>query len=385
MARSLKILALEPYPALSHRLFLEGLARHSRHRWVTESLPPRTWKWRMRTAALAFADTVRRHRPDLLLASDYLNLAELAALAGPLPPTVVYFHENQLTYPLQEGERRDLHFGLTHLYSILTAQMVFFNSHYHRGSFLEALDGLLDMIPDLPTVHLRETVHRRCRVLPLGTEFAVDAAPPSFERGAQQIDSSRRDRPPVILWAHRWEYDKDPPTFVDAVDSLAREGWSFSVRILGQRFRQIPSSLAQLRERWGSRLLEEDFVDDRRRYRELVADSDITFSTARHEFFGLGTLEALSLGLYPVLPDDLAYPELLPEALRDDRRFLYRRQDGPLPALRDALRAVGEDGETARAWTGARRQILEFSARFHWSRLAPLWDKELERLVTTAQ
>ena len=48
----------------------------------------------------------------------------IRALLPPGPrevPMVTYFHENQLTYPLQGDERRDVHFALSHLHSILAS------------------------------------------------------------------------------------------------------------------------------------------------------------------------------------------------------------------------------------------------------------------------
>ena len=58
------VLAMEPYAAPSHMAFLRGLQAHSQHRWELLTLPPRKWKWRMRTSALHFAAALAvRPRP----------------------------------------------------------------------------------------------------------------------------------------------------------------------------------------------------------------------------------------------------------------------------------------------------------------------------------
>ena len=119
----LRIEVLEPYDAVSHRLHWEGLQRFSAHDWRISSLPPRLWKFRMRTASIHFADQIgARDRagespPDLWVASEYLSVAEFLPLLPPRwrsVPVVVDFHENQLTYPLQPGEQRDHHFAFNH-------------------------------------------------------------------------------------------------------------------------------------------------------------------------------------------------------------------------------------------------------------------------------
>src|SRR5688572_26580134 len=133
MKQRLRILALEPYHGLSHAAFLEGYARLSRHEVEIWSLPPRKWKWRMRGAAYHFADLARRPgaaAPDLVLASDFLNLCEWRALAPARfggAPALLYFHENQVTYPLGELAPRDFHYGWINLSSALAADRVLFN------------------------------------------------------------------------------------------------------------------------------------------------------------------------------------------------------------------------------------------------------------------
>ncbi|MCA9437392.1 MAG: DUF3524 domain-containing protein, partial [Candidatus Omnitrophica bacterium] len=125
----MKILALEPYHGGSHRAFLEGWSERSEHDWTILGLPPYKWKWRMRHSAIHFAGETERsflgeNRPDLLFCSDMLNLAELVGLL-PRPlaevPKVVYFHENQLTYPVVAESERDYHFGYTNMTTALAA------------------------------------------------------------------------------------------------------------------------------------------------------------------------------------------------------------------------------------------------------------------------
>ena len=46
-------------------------------------------------------------------------------------------------------------------------------------------------------------------------------------------------------------------------------------------------------------------------------------STAVHEFFGIGVIEATSAGAVPLLPDRLAYPELLKTMGLEGDDYLY--------------------------------------------------------------
>lgn len=361
MARPVRrVLAIEPYLAGSHRLFLDGLSRWSRHEWAIASLPPRKWKWRLRTSALHFAEVVAKDGPwDLLFVSDFLNLAELIALL-PSPardiPAIVYFHENQLTYPMQDGERRDVHFALNHLYAMLASEAVAFNSCYHRDQFARELQKLLAMVPDVATRPWYASAMSKVSVLPIGHD----------------LDAVRLRSPvqvPIILWNHRWEYDKNPAGFLEALVELDARGTEFRVRLLGQKFETVPVEFSEIIARMGPRLDRIGYVSDREEYLEQVRGADIVVSTAHHEFFGLGTLEALRLGLYPVLPNDLAYPELLPDDDAIRKLFLYDRSLGLADPLARALEGVrrGEHLES-------RAAILRHTDRFHWSSLAPHYD-----------
>ena len=368
--RSLRIAVWEPYAALSHRLFWEGLRDHSRHRIVVEMLPARHWKLRMRTASFHFAQCAQREEaenrppPDLIVASEYLSIAEVIGL---LPqswrdiPMVVDFHENQLTYPLLEGESRDLHFAFSHLHAGLTARRVIFHSHYHRQEFLQALPEILRPVTDVDTRELPRLFAERSVVLPLGTEV-------------QRGQPSRPTDIPTVVWAHRWEYDKGPDRFVEAVEECRSRRVPLRVRLLGQRFREVPTALERLRDTLGDDLIEGGFVADRGEYLADLAEGDLAMSTARHEFFGLSTLESLRLGLLPVLPADLAYPELLPRSARQFP-FLYRERSSGADALEEGIELVR--GGKAHP---LREEIVSFTQKFHWSEVIQQYDELFDQV-----
>jgi len=364
----MKVLAIEPYGARSHVAFLEGLAAASRHEWQLEVWPPRFWKWRMGTAALGARDLVAAGDHDVLFVSDYLNLAELRAILPPGKrdiPVVMYFHENQLTYPLREGERRDVHHGLSNVHGVLAADHALFNSDFHRRAFVEGAGALLGRAPDLDLGWVAGAIAERSSVLPLGSNLEA--------RGARSLAA---DEDLVIAWNHRWEYDKAPEVLVQVATELEARGFGFQLVLLGERFRKRPAALDELEARFAHRIAFSGFADSRAEYLAWLDRSHVQFSSARHEFFGLSTLEGLRRGLLPVLPDDLAYPELLPDELRRHPHLYPRSAEDPgVQAAADALVATAE---LLRA--GAAPATAAWTERFRWSALGPRYDTVLESL-----
>ena len=171
---------MEPFFGGSHRAFVLGLQRHSRHRIHRFSLPAELWKWRLRSAALALSRKVLRGpRPQVLFASSMMDAAHLRALLGPhAPPMAFYFHENQLGYPTPDGKGADLHLGITNVASALAADRVVFNSRFHRDDFLRRLPEFLRRLPPPRPTGLAAALRRRMRVLHPG----VDLPPPPRDR-----------------------------------------------------------------------------------------------------------------------------------------------------------------------------------------------------------
>ena len=331
----MRIAAIEPYFGGSHQAFLEGWRDFSRHRIDIFDLPARKWKWRMRGAALHFAEVLRDRLDDYdaLFTSDFLSLADFVALAPGASslPKIVYFHENQLTYPYQFETERDYQFPFTNITTCLAADLVFFNSAFHRSSFLDALGPFLARMPDFRPQGVVSAIENKSRVLHLGVDMRElrQAAPPP-------------QGPALILWNHRWEFDKNPDLFFKIMCDLDRAGLDFRLAVAGERYREAPPVFEEARKKLRHRIEHWGHLPSRKDYVGLLRKSDIVVSTAIHEFFGVAVLEAVAAGCYPLLPNALSYPELLPQESHD--RHLYDTS----ARLQEKLRAAVKDIDTIR-------------------------------------
>jgi len=338
----LDVMVLESYHGGSHAAFVDTFMAGSRHCCRLARLPARKWKWRMRGAAmwLLFEDRGWLDGPiDVLLCSDMLDVAALRAM-GPRrlsqTPMVCYFHENQLTYPLSEHDRRDYQYAVTNITSCLASDEVWFNSAFHRDSFLSAATAFIEKMPDYRPRSVIETIRQRSRVVMPGVDMPG---------GHTSGDPNPVDRhgPPRVLWCHRWEFDKNPQPFLAAMAKLSRAGIAFELVLTGEQFRTAPPAFAAYREVLAPHVVHEGFIEHRAAYLETVSSCDVVVSSAIQENFGLAVVEAIACGARPVLPNRLAYPEIIPQ--RFHQACLYESDD----RLYDHLRAVlcGDHGAIA--------------------------------------
>ncbi len=367
----MQVLALEPYYDGSHKAFLEGWLTHSRHHWHTWSLPGYKWKWRMRHGAITFAQQwaeagKTEYAPDVLFCSDMLNLAEFLGLA-PAPlrncPSVLYFHENQLTYPVRHSDERDLQFAMTNMTSALAADAVWFNSEFHRREFLSALDAFLKRMPDYQ---------------PLDAPAAISAKSRVVHPGIPPLPCPARvpKTPLHILWAARWEHDKDPEAFFRAIDALQRLGTPFQLSVIGQHFQTIPPVFEQARIRLRGHIAHWGYQPDRTQYETVLGQADVVVSTAQHEFFGIGVVEAIAAGALPLLPRRLAYPEILDlDRTPEMAGYFYDGSDTGLCHSLDQLAQAKQAGTFP-----SPAPAIQAVQRFLWSQQAPRLDRMLEAM-----
>lgn len=379
----MRIGLLSPYHGGSHQAWAEGLMRFSKHEFTLFSLPDRFWKWRMHGGAITLAKQFMASDKqfDLLLTTDMLDVTTFLALTREKTadlPIILYMHENQLTYPLpankntgpmrHQGGKRDWHYVFINYASMLAATHILFNSHFHRDTLLAALPKFLKQYPEHNELDSVEAIRNKSEVLAVG----IDLQRLSDCEISEAAQSPRHpiSQSPLILWNQRWEYDKNPEAFLAALYELAAERMAFRVALCGPFFGKRPFLHDEAQQKLGGRLIHLGYANANR-YRELLWEADITLSTAHHEFFGISIIEAIYAETFPILPNRLSYPEIIPPELHSV--CLYEGDEGMLAKLRWTLTNVAE----LRPFVAGLKTAV---SRYDWSRLILQYDQKLFNL-----
>jgi len=367
---ALKILLLEPYFTGSHAAWALGCQDFSRHQVEILSLKGQFWKWRMHGGAVTLARRFLAgdYQPDLIVATDMLDLAGFLALTRRRTagiPAAVYFHENQLAYPWSPDDRdiaqqRDHHYGFINYASALAADAVFFNSRYNKDSFLNALQPFLKHFPDFNELSTIDEIQRKSSVLPLGLDLS------RFDHYKQQNDPG----PPIVLWNHRWEFDKNPAEFFQALNAVDASGVNFRLALLGENFRNVPAEFQAAKSRYGSRIVHYGYAKSMADYAGWLWRSHVLPVTSRHDFFGISVIEAVYCGCRPLLPKRLAYPEIFAD--ENQAGIFYNDFDDLTRRLREAL---------VQADTPHNASLRQGIEKYHWENMAPIYDAAFEDVV----
>lgn len=310
--------------------------------------------------------------PDVIVATDMLDLTTFLALTRERTsktPTAVYFHENQINYPWSPKDRdlqraRDKHYGFINVASAVAADRVFYNSRYHMESFVDALPRFLGQFPDHQEMSRVDDITDKSSVLPLGLDLRrMDDVEPKDDK--YDVDGESR---PVVLWNHRWEYDKNPGEFFEVLADLYARNRPFGLVVLGEQFDVIPDAFVTGLKRLSERIIHSGYTESRDEYARWLRRSDVIPVTSHHDFFGASVIEAMYCRCVPILPRRLAYPELIPDELHE--RGFYNDKDDLTGRLDKLLAAPGDlDPEPFRA----------VASRFDWDIIAPLYDDAFER------
>lgn len=363
----MKILLLEPFFTGSHKAWAEGYQKHSQHQVDILSLSGHHWKWRMHGGAVTLARMFLEagHKPDLILASDMLDLTTFLALTNNSgTASAIYFHENQLTYPWSPNDvdidlKRDNHYAFINYTSAMMADAVFFNSTYHRESFLNEVPQFLKQFPDYNELESVEIIKRKSQVLHLGMDLK------KFDQYSEVEKSSK----PLIIWNHRWEYDKNPEEFFKALLILADEGLDFEVSVLGESYPKKPSIFSEAKAQLGNRIVQFGFAESFEEYAQWLWKGDILPVTSNQDYFGGSVVEAIYCNCHPLLPNRLAYPEHIPKSQYGE--MLYISFDDLVNKLRFLLKDISAT---------RKMRTTSFVEKYNWSVMAKVYDEALSRI-----
>jgi glycosyltransferase involved in cell wall biosynthesis len=306
----MKILLLDPYMGQSHKAWATGYKKNSKHEVEILGLSGHHWKWRMHGGAVTLARRFNESEfvPDLILATDMLDLNLFLSLTRQKTsqiPVALYFHENQLTYPRSAMDsdilqQRDNHYGFINFTSALAAGLVLFNTEYHQNSFLAALPAFLKQFPDHNELQAVEIIKHKSQVLALGMDLQ------KFDMA--KTKAKRKNEIPVLLWNHRWDYDKNPKQFLELLKVLKSRAFKFRLIVLGQGNVENFPVFDEIRALCAEELIQFGHVESMEEYASFLCMANILPVTSNQDFFGASVIEAVYCGAFPILPDRLAYP-----------------------------------------------------------------------------
>ncbi len=358
----MKVLLLEPFFGGSHKDFATGLKAHSIHEIILETLPARFWKWRMRGSALHFIHHIKDlQKYDAIIASSMMDLTDFKALANiSLPPILLYFHENQLSYPLSPNEKRDSHLGFTNIISALCADKVIFNSEFHLKDFINAMKPAINQRPDYEPKWMIEKIKEKSGVIYPGCWFD------------EVFDSSLQKKlsPPTIIWNHRWEYEKNPEFFFEILAEVKNRGVDFTLALLGENYKMYPKVFDEAKNRFKNEILVFGRVDSRQEYYSWLKKGSIVFSSSNQENFGISVIEAIRYGCLPLLPKRLSYPELIPEKFHS--ACLYKNKEECIKKMIKMLSMKDRNVDN--------NQLSEHMQKFSWKNIVVQYDKAIDDL-----
>lgn len=291
--------------------------KHSKHKIEILSLPGRHWKWRMHGGAVSLAKQFELldYKPDMILGTSMLDFSTFLGFTKEKSAgisTGIYFHENQLTYPWSPQDRdvkhkRDNHYAFINYTSAFVADRIFFNSEYHKDSFIGALPKFLNQFPDKQGKENVDLIQSKSEVLSLGMDLT------RFD----EFEHQPINEEPVLLWNHRWEYDKNPEEFFETLLQLDGEGVEFGLIVLGEQNDVNPPIFDQSKSRLKDRIVHWGYVENFEEYARLLWKADILPVTSNQDFFGGSVVEAMYCGCSPLMPNRLAYPEHLTDQQKE--------------------------------------------------------------------
>lgn len=365
----MNILLLETFFTGSHKRWATELKQFSRHQIEILSLSGHHWKWRMHGGAVTLAQLKPAAIPDLILATDMIDLGLYLSLTKHWSaniPTAIYFHENQLNYPWSPSDadtalQRDNHYAFINYTSALVADWVFFNSQYHHDAFFAELPKFLNAFPDNKNAATSEAIKKKSSILPLGIDL-------------QKLDHSKpatveKPKRAVVLWNHRWEYDKNPEFFFNTLFTLNEHGIDFRLVVLGESYEKHPPVFDIAKEKLADKILHFGYAKTFEEYCHWLWLADVLPVTSLQDFFGGSIVEAMYCNVVPLLPKRLAYPEHIPKQFHST--FFYDEADFAVKLQRRIM-----DVKYLRVMN-----TQQYVSRYDWKNQIDFYDHTLENML----
>ena len=239
---------------------------------------------------------------------------------------------------------------------------MFFNSQYHSDAFLNELPKFLKTFPDYNNLETVELIRKKSSVLPLALDLKkLDEHKPA------KIEKPNRA---VVLWNHRWEYDKNPELFFNTLFELAEHGIDFKLVVLGENYEKRPPIFDIAKEKLADKILHFGCAETFDDYCKWMWMADVLPVTSVQDFFGGSVVEAMYCNVVPFLPKRLAYPEHIPAEFH--ATFFYDEEDFAAKLQRRIM-----DVKYLRVM-----DTKQYASKYDWSNMVSIYDEAMEKVIS---
>ena len=180
----------------------------------------------------------------------------------------------------------------------------------------------------------------------------------------------RDSNKPLVLWNHRWEYDKNPELFFKSLKHVKDEGYSFDLVVLGENFSNSPEIFQNAKDIFTENILHWGYAKDFDSYAKWLWKANILPVTSNQDFFGVSVMEAIYCETSPLLPNRLSFPELIPNQFHSDH--FYQNENELNEKLINIIKTYKSIDLKA---------LKKVALKYDWNYLASVYDEKMESLL----
>ena len=148
---------------------------------------------------------------------------------------------------------------------------------------------------------------------------------------------------------------------------MKNESNDFGLVILGENFSKSPKVFEESKKEFVNQIVHWGYVDSFEEYAKWLWKSHIIPVTSNQEFFGVSVMEAMYCDVWPILPNRLTYPELIPEIFHKNNIYKTKEE-----LFKKILWSINNYNDIA------QYNIASIPERFDWRLMSKEYDEKLE-------
>ena len=163
--------------------------------------------------------------------------------------------------------------------------------------------------------------------------------------------------------------DKNPESFFRVLKMVQEEGSDFGLVILGENFSKSPTVFEKIKKELSNHIVQWGYANSFKEYAEWLWKSDIMPVTSNQEFFGASVMEAIYCDTWPILPNRLTYPELIPSEWHHSH--IYKDEEDLFNKIKWAMDNIEKIKKS---------KIARIAKKYDWNEMAKIYDQTIRTI-----